>query len=149
MSVLPTIQTNHPALEQGTNAVKYEVFNAPLFTPGKGPVYSDVHQGEYMGDCWLLATLADAAYKNPQLIRNMFTSYGAYNESGVTVQIYGVNFFNARGQKTTVIVDNEFPATSFSRCGIRRCLQRHLGGTCRESLCHRSYSRYHSRQRRF
>ena len=77
MSVLPTIQTNHPALEKGTNAVKYEVFNAPLFTPGKAPVYSDVHQGEYMGDCWLLATLADAAYKNPQLIRNMFTSYGA------------------------------------------------------------------------
>ena len=64
-----------------------------------GPAYTDIHQQlGGIGDCWLMATLADAAYRNPSLIRNMFTSYGNYNENGLTVQIYGVHFYNTRGQ---------------------------------------------------
>ena len=58
-----------------------------------------------------MATFADAAFKNPNLVKNMFTSYGNYTESGTTVQIYGVHFYNTKGQETTVIVDDEFPAT--------------------------------------
>ena len=81
-----------------------------------GPAYTDIHQQlGGIGDCWLMATLADAAYRNPSLIRNMFTSYGNYNENGLTVQIYGVHFYNTRGQETTVLVDNQFPATA-SNC---------------------------------
>ena len=44
-----------------------DVSKNPLFAPG-GPSPDDVQQG-YVGDCWFVATLAEIASQNPNLIR--------------------------------------------------------------------------------
>ncbi len=85
----------------------YQVANGTLFGPA-GPVYTDVAQGN-LGDCWLVASFAEAAARDPQLIRNMFTYLGVYRERGVAVQLYDVRFYNKNGQVKTVLVDNKFP----------------------------------------
>jgi Calpain family cysteine protease/Fibronectin type III domain len=85
----------------------YEAINGTLFGPN-GPVYSDVHQGADLGDCWLLASLAEAADRDPQLIRNMFTYLDIYNENGVLVQLHDVHLFTPSDLSETILVDNEF-----------------------------------------
>ena len=52
----------------------YRSVKGPLFGAG-GPAYTDVDQGS-LGDCYFLVSLAETAYRNPQLIRNMFTDNG-------------------------------------------------------------------------
>ena len=95
----------HPAAN-GT----YEIYPGTLFGPTGGPVYTDVHQiNSAAGDCWLLASLAEAAARDPQLIVNMFTDLGNYNENGNEVHLWNVHFYNSSGQSTSVTVDNEFP----------------------------------------
>ena len=85
----------------------YQVANGTLFGPA-GPVYTDVAQGN-LGDCWLVASFAEAAARDSQLIRNMFTYLGVYRERGVAVQLYDVRFYDKNGQVKTVLVDNKFP----------------------------------------
>jgi hypothetical protein len=75
-----------PAVAHPTSPGTYQVVNGTLFGPN-GPQYSDVKQSPYLGDCWLVASLAEAAYCDPALIRNMFTYLGQYNENGATVQL--------------------------------------------------------------
>ena len=55
----------------------------------------DVQQGQ-VGDCWLMASLAEVAARDPQDIRNMFTADGTAVENGATVSLYTVRFFNQR-----------------------------------------------------
>lgn len=100
----PVTEIDHPT-EDLTST--YTVINGTLFGPN-GPLYSDVYQGS-LGDCWLEASFAEVAGRDPQLIRNMFTYLGLYDENGVTVQLYDVRFYNPSGQIRTVEVDNEFP----------------------------------------
>jgi hypothetical protein len=73
---------------------------APLFSAG-GPSYTDVVQGT-IGDCYLLGSLAEVAYKNPQAIRNMFIDNG----DGT----FTVRFFDG-GTPEYVTVDRNFPTT--------------------------------------
>lgn len=80
------------------NASYWQVNNLPLFAAG-GPVYQDVQQGQ-VGDCWLLASLAEVADRNPTAIRNMFIDNG----DGT----YTVRFFNG-GVADYVTVDNYLP----------------------------------------
>jgi hypothetical protein len=78
-----------------------------LFGPN-GPSYLDVDQGEE-GDCWLIASLAEVAVQDPQAIKNMFTYDGTIKESGATVGVYTVRFFNSNGVAKYVTVDTQLP----------------------------------------
>ncbi len=84
----------------------------PLFRSG-GPSYLDVAQGTdptTVGDCWLEASLAEVAARDPQDIRNMFTYDGTTVDNGATVGLYTVRFFNSSGSAVYVKVDTEFPS---------------------------------------
>ncbi len=65
--------TDHPSTispdTNGTYAYQ-SVTGVPLFS-GNGPSYQDVQQG-YLGDCWLLASFAAIAARNPTAVTNMF-----------------------------------------------------------------------------
>lgn len=52
----------------------YSTDSLPLYGP-TGPSPSDINQG-IIGDCYLLASLAEIAYQNPELIESMITSNG-------------------------------------------------------------------------
>ena len=84
----------------------------PLFKNG-GPSYLDVAQGtdpSTVGDCWLEASLAEVAARDPQDIRNMFTYDGTTVDNGATVGLYTVRFFSTSGSAVYVKVDTEFPS---------------------------------------
>ena len=70
----------------------------PLFTDG--PEYNDVRQG-YLGDCYLLASLASLADRNPTTIRQMVAPMG----DGT----YAARFYR-NGQAVYVRVDADLPA---------------------------------------
>src|SRR5439155_16229432 len=61
-------------------------------------------------DCWVLASLAEVAARNPQDIRNMFTAAGTTVENGAVVNLYAVRFFNSAGVAKYVTVDTELPS---------------------------------------
>jgi hypothetical protein len=67
---------DHPAVPLGVSYAPAPA-GAGLFAGGvlKLPSYQDVHQG-VAGDCWLLAALAEVAYRRPDLISTMFTDNG-------------------------------------------------------------------------
>jgi hypothetical protein len=72
----------------GTNfSVSYSASSKPLFG-ASGPSMSDVNQG-YLGDCYLLSSLAEVASQNSGLISSMFTSNGN-NTYGVKFYVNGV-----------------------------------------------------------
>jgi Calpain family cysteine protease len=85
----------------------YARVKGSLFGPN-GPQYLDVRQGG-LGDCWLLASLAEVAARDPSDIRSMFTYDGTTSENGVVVQLYIVSFFDSSGKAEYVAVDTELP----------------------------------------
>ena len=68
-------------------SVSYSTSSKPLFG-ANGPSMSDVNQG-YLGDCYLLSSLAEVASQNSALISSMFTSNGN-NTYGVKFYVNGV-----------------------------------------------------------
>ena len=94
-----------PASAQLFNNEPGDPYNPPLGEPS----YLDVEQGA-VGDCWLMASLAEVAYRDPQDIRNMFTYDGTIVDNGATVGLYTVRFFNASGSAVYVQVDTELPS---------------------------------------
>jgi hypothetical protein len=88
-------------------AVSYSAANGSLFS-ANGPVFTDVEQGS-VGDCWLLASLAEAAARQPNLIRNMFIDDGTNLVNGQTVEVWTVGFFT-NGAVNYVTVDTELPS---------------------------------------
>ena len=90
----------------------YTPVSGSLFGPN-GPSYQDVKQGG-LGDCWLLASLAEVAARDPADIRNMFTADGITVENGSVVSVYTVRFFDSAGAAAYVTVDTELPTSSGS-----------------------------------
>ena len=78
--------------------VSYSAVVNPLFG-ASGPSMNDVNQG-YLGDCYLLSSLAEVAKQDPALIGSMITNNGN--------NIYGVRFF-VNGSAEYVTVDNDLP----------------------------------------
>jgi hypothetical protein len=76
-------------------SVAYSASSSPLFG-ASGPSASNINQG-YLGDCYLLASLAEVASQNPNLITSMFTSNGN--------STYGVQFY-VNGASNYVTVNN-------------------------------------------
>jgi hypothetical protein len=68
-------------------SVSYSASSSPLFA-SSGPSKNDVNQG-YLGDCYLLSSLAEVADKNSSLITSMFSSNGN-NTYGVRFYVNGV-----------------------------------------------------------
>jgi hypothetical protein len=79
----------------------YQTVTGELFGPG-GPGYQDVQQNQ-LGDCWLLASLAEVAARTPSAIQGMFIN----NYDGT----YTVRFFNG-ATPDYVTVDSELPQLS-------------------------------------
>jgi trimeric autotransporter adhesin len=79
-----------------TYSVSYSAVSSPLFG-ASGPSMNDVNQG-YLGDCYLLSSLAEVADKNSGTISSMFTSNGN--------NTYGVRFY-VNGVAEYVTVNNE------------------------------------------
>ena len=130
ISLLPQVSPlTHPN-SSGT----YEVITGTLFGPG-GPAYSDVHQGG-LGDCWLMASLAEAAGRAPQDIERMFTDLGNYVESGLQVHLWSVHFYSTSGSIVSVTVDNELPANS-NNCLI---YDQVYGGVLWAALAEKAYA---------
>jgi hypothetical protein len=92
------------AKKQVTVAATYQQApNLPLFAKG-GPVYQDVSQGQ-VGDCWLMASLAEVADRTPSVIKNMFIDNGD--------NTYTVRFFNG-GKADYVTVDKYLPNSGYT-----------------------------------
>ena len=80
------------------------VSNVPLFASGESPSkvnYYDVQQGQ-IGDCWVLASLAAVADRDPLAIWSMITPNG----NGT----YTVRFIEPNGTPDYVTVDDELPS---------------------------------------
>jgi hypothetical protein len=97
------VTVNHPAAAAAYSPASGSLFGA------NGPSYMDVQQGA-VGDCWLLASLAEVAARDPADIRGMFTAAGSTVENGATVNLYTVRFFNSAGVAQYVTVDTELPS---------------------------------------
>jgi hypothetical protein len=82
----------------------------PLFstTYGSQPSYLDVEQSGG-NDCWLLASLAEVADRDPQVIENMFVYQGTGLDGGIPVSYYSVKFFTPNGTGFYVDVDTRLP----------------------------------------
>jgi hypothetical protein len=93
---------NEPVSLTSYSAVSGTLFGA------NGPEYTDVNQG-YAGDCWMLASLAEAADRDPSLITNMFTSDGTEVVNGQTVGVWTVEFYD-NGKPVYVTVNGELPS---------------------------------------
>src|SRR5581483_784895 len=100
----PTQQTfDHPGASGSYTVVTGNLFGS------NGPSYRDVQQGA-VGDCWLLASLAEVAARAPNDIRNMFTYIGTASENGNTVGVYNVRLFDKYGTAHYITVDTELPS---------------------------------------
>jgi hypothetical protein len=83
-------------------------YGGSLFSKN-GPSYLDVQQGA-AGDCWLLASLAEVAVRDPQDIQKMFSWAGTAVDQNGVVNLYTVRFFNSQDVAQYVTVDAELPA---------------------------------------
>ena len=90
---LPSATVNMSGYQSFT--VSHSVVNAPLFA-ASGPSMNDINQG-YLGDCYLLSSLAEVACQNQNLVKSMITDNG----NGT----YGVRFF-VNGSAEYVTVNN-------------------------------------------
>ena len=88
------VVAGNPAADTAYSPVSGSLFGA------NGPSYLDVQQGN-VGDCWLMASLAEVAARDPSDIRNMFTDLGSATENGSVVELYKVRFFNSAERPST------------------------------------------------
>lgn len=93
--------TDVPRFGNGLGSV-YSTFTESLFG-SNGPSIDDINQG-YLGDCYLLACLAEIASQRPDAIVSMFTDNGN--------NTYGVRFY-VDGAATYVTVDNQLYGDGF------------------------------------
>jgi hypothetical protein len=86
----------------------YRPAQGTLFGAGGVPRFWDVFQGTE-GDCWLMASLAEVAARQPAVIQSMFTYNGTLLDNGQQVELYTVRFYNSNGAPVYVTVDTELP----------------------------------------
>lgn len=84
--------------DRPTADVAYKIDTDALYSSA-GPSYLDVNQGA-LGDCYLLASIAEVALRDPNTIKSMFVDNG----NGT----YGVRFIMG-GKAEYVTVDNALP----------------------------------------
>lgn len=116
-----------PGLPAIDGPVTYTPVNGTLFGP-KGPTFLDVQQGQ-AGDCWLLASLAEVAARQPQLISSMFTSLGTEAENGVAVSLYDVRLYSPNGTPEHFIVDSELPTSAQINTAFGTVYDHPVGGS--------------------
>ena len=93
-----------PSVPAGRGYTGYASFTSAgfsLFGPS-GPTYSDVYQGN-LGDCTVMAAMAEVAARNPAEISSMFINNG----DGT----YTVRFFNPKGSPIYVTVNSLLPVS--------------------------------------
>jgi hypothetical protein len=101
---LPTIDTEYA----GTSG--YALANdGTLFGHTGAPLYSDIYQGQE-GDCWLMASFAEVAYKQPAIIENCFTDLGLVSENSVQVHVWAYEYFNGTTPEYMTL-NNYFPSS--------------------------------------
>jgi hypothetical protein len=110
------VATTPPNGNPASQPLPYDPVQGPLFGPN-GPSYTDVHQGETLGDCWLLSSLSVAAARDPQAIVKMFTYEGTELVANCPVALYNVTLYNCQGgnnqnttSTSTIEVDTELPS---------------------------------------
>lgn len=115
------IDTPGQAFDHPKAGGAYAPVDLPLFGPN-GPNCLDVQQGG-LSDSWLLASLAEVAARNPDLIQNMFTALGSTTENGAKVELYNVHLY-AYGSGTIhdVAVDTELPGGGTEYARTNGCL---------------------------
>jgi hypothetical protein len=94
-------------LDEPSSVAVYKGVKGTLFGPN-GPSYRDVRQN-LLGDCWLLASLAEVAARAPQVIRSMFTYTGTTVVNGDVVDTYSVRFYDTNQFPHYVTVDTALP----------------------------------------
>jgi hypothetical protein len=89
-----------PIFDSG-NAAGYVKFTAQLFGSGGDPLVSDINQG-HLGDCYLLASLAEVASCEPDVIKSMITDNG----NGT----YGIRFYiRSKPEPVYITVNQSLP----------------------------------------
>jgi hypothetical protein len=94
----------HPAASRPYSPATGVLFNTNTSLPS----YLDVQQGA-LGDCWLMASLAEVAARAPLDIWSMFIYDGTTVENGSTVGVYSVRFYDPYGNAQYFTVDTELP----------------------------------------
>ncbi len=96
-------------IDDPSAASTYSAVSGSLFASG-GPQYTDVRQGQ-ADDCWLLASSAEVAARDPGYLTSMFTYEGTNTINGATVSVYSVRFYSHEGFGVphNVTVDTELP----------------------------------------
>ncbi len=101
MGVLATVQP--------VAGAAYSPASGLLYNPNTSvPSYQDVQQTQ-LGDCWLMASLAEVAARASTDIETMFTSEGTTVDHGSLVSVYKVRYFNSSGTAEYIVVDTELP----------------------------------------
>jgi hypothetical protein len=93
-----------------TEQATFAAVSGTLFGPG-GPSYLDVRQTN-VGDCWLMASLAEVAARTPSVIDGMFIPDGTTTDNGSVVPQYLVRFYDSAGNPHYVAVDTELPSVN-------------------------------------
>jgi Calpain family cysteine protease len=99
---------NDPLVASG---VTYkDVWWAPLTDASSGSFnYYDVAQGD-VGNCWLMASLAEVAVREPSVLQSMFTYEGSYINAGLPVYVYAVRLYHiGSDQPYYVTVNTDLP----------------------------------------
>src|SRR5262249_5147542 len=85
------------------------VANGRLVNPKTNNLPSDLDvQQTRLGDCWLMASLAEVAARNPQAIKDMIKF--SYADFGSGISYYRVRFYDDRGVDYYFTVDDQLPA---------------------------------------
>ena len=105
-----------PLAEPNADVSYFPAVSGLTLFNGSAPSYLDVKQGS-VADCWLLASLAEVADRDPQVIENMFTYDGTAVKNGFTVGVYTVQLYSMNGTRFGIQVDTEFPSDAAMRTG--------------------------------